>query len=159
MARVSATLAVVAGMCPHRRDDGDRVLNCIEGDDERRADKDRVGNADRVGTGLRQVLHQPHHVVAEIAEYAGGHRRQSRGQRNAALGNDVAQRRERRIAGRYESGGIGGRRAVDLGALAVDAEDKVRLEPDDRIAAAHRAALDRLQKKTHRPSAGDLEKG
>ena len=120
----------------------------------------RIASGMPIGSwpGLRQVLHQPHHVVTEIAEHAGGHRRQSRGQRDAAFGDDVAQRCERRIVGRHKSSRIGERRAVDLGALAVDAKDEIRLEPDDRIAAAHRAAFDQLQKKAHRPSAGDLEK-
>ncbi len=148
-----------AGVHPHRGDHGDRVLDRVENNDERRANQDGVGNADRIAARRRQILHQADHVVAEIAEHAGRHRRQRRRQRDAAFGDDVAQRGERRVARRHESGRIGVRRAVDLRALAVDAEDEVGLEPDDRIAPAHRAAFDRFQKKTHRPAARDLQEG
>ena len=56
-----------------------------------------------------------------------------------------AQRVERRrLAGRKRFG-IAARVAVDLGAAIVGAPDNVRIEPDHRIAAAHRAALDRLE--------------
>ena len=68
----------------------------IEHHDDGRADQHRVGNADRVGVGLRQLLHQAHHVVAEIAEDAGRHRRQPVGQRDAAFGDQRAQRCQRR---------------------------------------------------------------
>ena len=85
---------------PHRRDDGDRVLDRVEGDDEGGPDEDRVRNADRIGTGRRQVLHQPHHVVAEIAEDARGHRRQRLGQCDAALGDEAAQCVQRPVVGR-----------------------------------------------------------
>ena len=50
-----------------------------------------VREADRIRIGRRQFLHQPHHVVAEIAEQAGRHRRQLLGQRDAAFGDQRAQ--------------------------------------------------------------------
>ncbi len=57
------------------------------------------------GFGRRQFLHQPHHVVAEIAEHAGGHRRQAVGQCDAAFRDQRAQRLERRLgAGRERFG-------------------------------------------------------
>ena len=77
--------------------------------------EDRVGNADRVGIGRRKLLHQPHHVVAEIAEHAGGHRRQCLGQFDPAFGDQRAQRGERRLGQAREAVGWP-RRAVDLGA-------------------------------------------
>ena len=43
-----------AGLRPHRRDDGDRILDRVEGDHQGRPDEDRIGNADRVGTRRRQ---------------------------------------------------------------------------------------------------------
>ena len=77
----------------------------------------RIASGMPIGSrrGRRQILHQPHHVVAEIAEYAGGHRRQRGRQRDAAFGDERAQRGERRGAGRREGRRIGLRRAVDLG--------------------------------------------
>ncbi len=117
-ARVSAAVAVTPGSGPHRRHDRDGVLHRVEHHDQRRADQHRVGNADRVGIGRGQLLHQPHHVVAEIAEHAGRHRRQVVGQRDAAFGDQRAQRLERRLrARRRNASGVGARRAVDLGAL------------------------------------------
>ena len=48
--------------------------------------------------------------------------------------------------------GIAARIAVDLGPRAVRSPDQVGIEPDHRIAAAHRAAFDRLEQKAHRPA-------
>ena len=151
-------LGADAGFRPHRRDHGDAVLHRVEHHDQRRADQDRVGNADRIGMAGGQLLHQPHHVVAEIAEHAGRHRRQAVGQRDAAFGDQRAQRLERRLAGRARS-----RRAWRCALRLIsarapfDAPDQVGLEADDRIAAAHRAAFDRLEQEAHRPRARDLQ--
>ena len=135
---------------PHRRDDRDRILHCIEGDHQRRANEDRVRNADRIGRRRRErILHLPHHVVAEIAEDAGRHRRQRIRQRDAALGDQGAQRLQRRRGRRRERFRIMLRRAVDLRLRAVAAKDDVRLKPDDRIAAADLATLDRFKQKAH----------
>ena len=117
-----------------------------------------VRQADRIRIGRRQLLHQPHHVVAEIAEQAGHHRRQLLGQRDAAFGDQRAQRGERRLGQGAKASGFAARRAVDLGARAVGAPDDVGLEPDDRIAAAHRAAFDRLEQEAVGASARDFQK-
>ena len=140
----------------HRRDHRDGVLDRVEHDHDGRAQQHRVGDADRIGIGRRQFLHQPHHVVAEIAEDAGRHGRQRVGQLDPAFGDQRAQGRKRRLVAGREGAP---RRAVDLGAPADGAPDQVGLEPDDRIAPAHRAAFDRFQQKAHRPAAGDLEEG
>ena len=47
--------------------------------------------------------------------------------------------------------GVGQRRAIDLGRFAVGAPDQVRLEADDRIAAARGAAFDGFEQEAHRP--------
>ena len=47
--------------------------------------------------------------------------------------------------------GWSARPAVDLGRPAAVRQIEVGLEPDDRIASAHRAALDRFQQEAHRP--------
>ena len=51
------------------------------------------------------------------------------------------------------------RRAIDLGPSGDGAPDQIGIEPDDRVAPAHRAAFDRFQQKAHRPPVGDLEEG
>ena len=152
-------LGVDAFLRAHRRHHRDRILHRVEHDDDGRAHQHRVGNADRIGIGRRQFLHQPHHVVAEIAEHAGRHRRQAVGQVDAAFRDQRAQRLERRLGAGREGVGLGARAAVDLGLRAVGAPDQIRLEPDDRIAAAHRAAFHRLQQKAHRLAAAELEEG
>ena len=117
------------------------------------------GIADRIRIGLRQLLHLPHHVVAEIAEDAGRHRRQRLGQFDTAFGEEGAQRLERRlVAGRETGRAYAARVAIDLGAAVDRAPDHVGIESDDRIASADRAALDRFQEEAHRPPVGDLEK-
>ena len=124
-----------AGLRPNRRHDGDGVLDRVEGDHQRRADEDRLGNADRIGRRRgERILHLPHHVVAEIAEHAGGHRRQAVRQGDAAFGDQGAQRGKRRRSGRRERFRIVLRRPVDLRLRAATAKDDVRLKPDDRIA-------------------------
>ena len=75
-----------AGFGPNRRHHGERVLDRIEHDHQAGAYQNGVRNADRVHIRRRQLLHQPHHVVAEIAEQAGGHGRQALGKLDAALG-------------------------------------------------------------------------
>ncbi len=149
-ARANAAWALHPGLRPHRRHDGDGILDGIEGDHQRRPHEDCIGNADRVGTGRPQILHQANHVIAEIAENAGGHRRQRIRQRDAAFGDECAQRLERRRSGRRKRVGIILSRAVDFGALAVGAKNDVGFETDDRIAPAHLAAFNRFKQKTYR---------
>src|SRR5262249_15312742 len=84
------------------------------------------------------------------------HRRQRVGQSNLAFGHERTQRLERRlVAGR--EGAVAARRAVDLGTALDRAPDEIGLEPDDRVATAHRAAFDGFQQEAHGTAAGDLE--
>jgi hypothetical protein len=126
------------------------VIVSIERNDDRRPHQDRVRDADRIRTRRRQrILHQTHHVVAEVTEHAGRHRRQGFRQRDAAFGDQRPQRRQRGGVRRRESVGIALRPAIDFRAPAVDAEHNVRRQPDDRIASAHFAAFDRFQQEAH----------
>ena len=118
----------------------------VEDRHQRRADQHGVGHAERVGIGRRQLLHQPHHVVAEIAEHAGRHRRGIFRQLDAAFGEQAraaiaaaARRAARRPVGRSPA------LAVDRGLAALAPPDQVGVEADHRIAAAHRAALDQFE--------------
>ena len=143
----------------HRRDDGNHVFHGVEHDHDGGAHQHRVGNPDRVGVGLRQLLHQPHHVVAKVAENAGGHGRQHVRQLDPAFGDERAQRRQRRpVAGREAISPVP-RRAADLGLPSHRAPNEIGIESDDRIAPAQRAALHRLQQKAERPRSRDLEEG
>ena len=97
-----------------------------------------------IGSGLGggQFLHQPHHVVAEIAEYP------------AAIGGKLSGSAIRlsAISARNACSGGSGQGAnasasaraerLIFGLAAVCAPDQVRLEPDDGITAAHGAAFD-----------------
>ena len=158
-ARVSAVFGVDAFFRPHRRHHRDRILHRVEHHDDGRAHQHGVGNADRIRIGRRQFLHQPHHVVAEIAEHAGRHRRQAVGQCDAAFRDQRAQCLERRLGAGHEGIRLRARAPVDLGARAIGAPDQVGLDADDGMAAAHCAAFHRLQQEAHRLAAAELEKG
>src|SRR6185437_9801769 len=120
---------------------------------------DSVGQADRIGVLVRQQLHVADHVVAQEAEHAGRHRRQSRGQLHLAFADQRAQRVQRPALDRLEGMRIDAGAAVDLGLVPGAAPDHVRLEADDRVAAAHRTALDRFQQEGVGPAVGQLEIG
>ena len=86
-----------AGVGPGRADDRHLALHPVHDQHDRGTQHDRVGQAERVGVDVRQVLDEPHHVVAEVAEEAGRHRRQRGRQLDAALADQRAQARERAI--------------------------------------------------------------
>ena len=130
---------------PHRRHDQDLVAHRVEDRDDRRPQQDRVGQAERIGRNIGQLFDEPHHVVAEIAEQPGRHRRQAGRQRHAAFADQCPQRRDRRRAVGCEGVGVRPRVAVDLGFAVQAAPDQIGLEPDDRIASARLAALDALE--------------
>ena len=149
-----------AGRRADRRHDRHLVARAVEHHHDGRADQQRFGHADRVGLGRREALHAPHHVVAEIAEYARRHRRQPGRHLDARFGEQRSQRIERIAGAGDESVRIGERPAVDLGAIAGRAEDQVGIEADHRIAAALRSALDRFeQEHVARAPARKLEIG
>jgi len=143
---------------PYRRNDGDRVRDGIEHDNDSGAHQHGVGNADRIGIGLRQFLHQPHHVVAEISEDAGSHGRQHVGQFDPTFRDERTQSRQGGFVARGKAIRLVANRAIDLRAPSHGPPDEIGVEPDDGIAPAHRAALDRFQQKTHRAHADDFEK-
>ncbi len=144
---------------PDRRHDDHDVLDIVEDRDDRRTQEDAVRHAELVGILLRQVLDQPHHVVAHIAEDAGGHRRQALGHLDAALADEGTQGIERGLFLGGEGIRIGTGVAVDLRLVAAAAPDHVGLQADDRIAAAHRTALDRFQQEGIGAAVGQLQHG
>ena len=96
-AGIAACSALTPAAGLHRRDDGDLVPDRIEDDDDGRPDQDGIGKAERIGIRRGQLLHLAHHVVAEIAEYAGRHRRQAGRQVDPRFLDQAAQRRQRRL--------------------------------------------------------------
>ena len=95
--------AVIGDLCrdaigrADRRHHGNGVFHRIEHHNNRRADQHSVGNTDRVRIRRRQLFHQPHRVVAEIAEDAGRHWRQFLRQVDPAFSYQAAQGGQRRL--------------------------------------------------------------
>src|SRR3546814_8922840 len=73
------------------------------------------------------------------------------------LVEQLAQRLERRLMAGLEAVLVEAGVAVDFGLAAVAAPQQVRLQADDRITAAHRAALDRFQQAGPRPAVSEFE--
>ena len=88
----------LAAAGPGGGDDRHLALHPVEHRDDRGAQQHRVGQAERVGRHVGQMLDQPDHVIAEIAEQPGAGRRQILGQGDAAFGDQGAQIGQR-IAG------------------------------------------------------------
>ncbi len=128
---------------PDRRDDGQLVAYRIEDDDDLRPDQHRIRQTERVGWLVRQVLNQPHRVVAQIAEHAGRRGRQIGRHGDAAFRKHGADGGQCRLLCRLERRKR--RRPADFRVVAVGPEDQVRVQADHRIAAAYRAALHRFQ--------------
>jgi hypothetical protein len=109
-----------------------------------------------IGSGFSSGsrFHIADHVVAQEAEQAGRHRRQALGQLHLAFADQDTQGLQRPAVERLEGVRVGAGTAVDLGLVLRAAPDHVGLEADDRVAPAHRAALDRFQQEElGRPSA------
>src|SRR5579872_3577827 len=130
-----------------RRHDGNLVAYGVEDDHDGRTDEERIGHADRVGFGGGQSLHLAHHVIAEIAENAGGHRRQARRYVDTRFGEKGAQSLQGFGVARREGVAIDKRAAIDCAGRAAGAPDDVGIEADHGIAAALRAAFDGFQEK------------
>ena len=105
-----------------------------------------------------QALHQPHHLVAEIAVDAGSGGGQALGDVGLALGDEGAQHVEGRLAHGHEAL-AGGNVAVDAGLAALDLEDDVGIEPDHRVAAAGGAVLHAFEQEGVLPPFGELQIG
>ena len=148
---------VEAGAGPGRADHGDLALHPVDDQHHRGAQHDRVGQAERVGVDVRQALDQPDHVVAEVAEEAGGHRRQLRRQLDPALGDQRAQARERVGGLVLPAVGVEAGGAVEPRRGAAALPDQVGLHAHDRVAAAHLAAGDALEQEAVLARLGQLQ--
>src|SRR6185312_5463216 len=71
--------------------------------------------------------------------------------------DERAQCLERRRGAGLEGVRFGAGMTIDRGGAVLRTPDEVRLEPDDRVAATHRAALDRFEQEAHRLAAAELE--
>ena len=102
------------------------------------------------GLGVRQALHQPHHVVAEIAEQARRHRRQivgraMRSPRSARAGS----RGERLVALGSKARGSSAWRSISA-TPSWQRQTRSGSSPIIEIAAAHRAAFDGFEQEGRR---------
>jgi hypothetical protein len=75
------------------------------------------------------------------------------------LGQQLAEAFQRRFGTGFERLGVEARGAVDLRLVAVGAPDQVRLQADEGIAAADRAALHRFQQEAVGTAVGQLHEG
>ena len=129
----------------HRRDEGHLVLHRVDRGHDGRAHHHRVGQAQRVGVGLGDLLHLADHLVAEIAEQARHPRRQAARQLHPALVEHGAQGLERLAGVGLERLGVPAGRAVDLGPVAPAAPHEVGLEADETVAAPRVAPGDAFE--------------
>ena len=148
---------VEAGAGPGRAHHRHLALDPVHHQHDRGPQHQRVGQAERVGVDVGQMLDQPHHVVAEIAEEPRGHRRQFGRQVDPALGDERAQARQR--VGRLvlpavgvEAGG-----AVEPRRGAAAFPDEVGLHAHEGIAPAHLAAGDAFEEKAVLARLGELQ--
>ena len=84
-AGISGACASTLCIGPDRRDHDDLVLHAVEDGGDGGAQQDGVGQAQRVGRRIGQILDLPHHVIAQIAEQARRHGRQAGRQVHARL--------------------------------------------------------------------------
>ena len=135
------------------------VVHVVENGEQRRANHDTLGHAQRVLVLLRQLLHQPDHVVAEVADQPARHRWQARWHVQADFLDQRAQTVQCRPCVRQEGMRCGQRLTID-GRLPVHAfPNQVRRHPDDRIAAALGPALDAFQQEGIRLAVCQLQEG
>ena len=141
----------------YRGNQGQLVIHVIEDGKQRRAQQHPFRHAQIVGVLRRQTLHQPHHVVAQIAHQPAGHRGQVF--RHIELGflDQRAQACQRRPVVRHEGVRRGAGVAIDLRAAIPAAPDQVRLHADDRISPARRAAFHAFQQERVRLAMRQLQ--
>ena len=153
----------IGGFCrlplcdPGRRNDSYFALHPIQNSNHRRAQQDRIRHAQRGGVHIWQMLDEPDHVIAQIAEKPRRRGRQVLWHLDPAFRDQRAQRVQRISVQRLErvSVYLGG--AVDAAAFAVTSPDQIGFHPDNRIAPAHFAAGDAFQHKAVLARPGKLE--
>src|SRR5690606_7202157 len=114
--RLEGTSCREARLWPDRGDDGDVVTDRVENEHDRRPQEHAVWHTDRVRWNIRQMLHQPDHVVAHIADQARCHGGQlGRQVVDPALGDQGAERIERSLVAALEGVRIAERVPIDFG--------------------------------------------
>jgi len=103
------------------------------------------------------MLDQAHHVVAQIAEQAGGDGRQVGRHVDAAFGDQRAQRIQRRGLAGHEGGVVPARRAVDARGAVAAFPYQIGLHPDHGIAAANLAPGHRFKEEGMTPPMRKLQ--
>ena len=144
------------GSEPDRRAKRDLALHPVQNRHHRGARQHGIGHPDRVGIDVRQMLDQPDHVIAEIAEQPRRCCRHIVRHLDPGFRDQRPQAFQRRAFVIGESVGIA-RLAVDPGATGAAFPDQVGLHADDGIAPAHLSAGDAFQHEAVRRRLGQLQ--
>ena len=126
---------------PDRRDEEQAVSKAIKSEDDGRAHKEHVGQAEFVRGGARQFFDQAHCFITEITDQTGERFGKLRWHVDMAGGREGAECRQTVIGNGMEVVAVGRPIPVDLGLMAISAKDEVRRKANQAIASAHRAAL------------------
>ena len=143
----------------HGCNQDDLLGDGVKDGDDGRPGHDAVRQAGSVGIDVGQAFGQPHHVVAQSAEHAGGHGRQAFWQIDARGGDQVAQAVQRAAGLERELTASDGFSFGDLGLVAATTPDEVRLHRHDGIAAAPGAAFDAFEQEGVGLALSDLQIG
>ena len=137
---------------PDRRDREQRIGEPVEHEDHRGPHEQHIGQFERAVRRARQGFDQSDGLVAEIAHETGQRRRQAFGHGiNPAGRRQIAQRGERVAVARRKSRAVLPPVAVDLGCGARGPEHQIWIEPEQAVAPAHLAALDRFEQEIAAP--------
>ena len=142
---------------PSRGAQGHLPLHAVQHGHDRRAHHHRVRQVQRIGIHIRQILNQPDHVIAQIAEQARRDRRHALGHRVDPAFRDQGPKAVQRRAGIILEVLREPRLPVDPRPTVAAFPDQVGLHADDRIAAAQLSARDRFQHEALRCGLGQLQ--
>ena len=122
------------------------VAHTVEDRHDGGADQHGVRQAQGIGIGLGQFLHEPHHVIAHVTKDTGRHGWRILGKSNAAFGQQGAQCFKRVQGDDFEGAfGIEAGLAVDRSLAPINFPDQVGVHADDRVAPAHGTAFHRFK--------------
>ena len=137
---------------PDRGDGEQRIGQPVEHQNDRGAHEQHVGQVERAVGRAGQGLDQADGLIAEIADETGEGGGQALGHGIDAAGRGECAQFGQRIAfERGEGLGIELPVAVDLGCIAARAEHQIGIEPEQAVAPAHLAALDRFEQEVAAP--------
>ena len=143
---------------PDRRDQKQLVGEAVEDEDHRRAHEDHVGKAQPRARRAWDALDKADRFIGEEADERRERLGQSLGHVEAAFGDEVAQRLKCGGFQWLESFAVAAPVAVDPRGVAGDLEHQVGVEPEQAVAPACFAALDRFEHPVAAPRLDQLER-